>query len=178
MSGLIISVATDQSRRTRAQGGVHVTDRKTTPCEGRNDRRPRRPVEALARTCAAGRPGVHKHGSPPRRPQFYRNYGQRAASGADHAVHGLGRDQIEEARARRLAHHRVPGLGAPITRGKPEEGCTPWSLMNVTQMFRCPIGRRFANGIRQHPHQALHIAARSKRWWIEAEFACRVGTCH
>src|SRR5471030_1940168 len=116
MSGLIISFATDQSRRTRAQGGVHVTDRKTTPCEGRNDRRPRRPVEALARTCAAGRPGVHKHGSPPRRPQFYRNYGQRAASGADHAVHGLGRDQVQEAHARWLAHHRVPGLGPPIAR--------------------------------------------------------------
>jgi hypothetical protein len=50
-------------------------------------------------------------------------------------------------------------------------------MMNITQMFRFPIGRRFAIGIRQRPHRALRIAARSKPWSIEAKFDFRGGIC-
>jgi hypothetical protein len=51
-------------------------------------------------------------------------------------------------------------------------------MMTVTQMFRCPNGRRFANGIRQHPHQALRNATQSIPWSIDPLFDYRVGTCH
>jgi hypothetical protein len=46
-------------------------------------------------------------------------------------------------------------------------------MMNVTQMFRCPIGRDFVIGIRQQQRQALRNIAPSKRWWIEAQFDCQ-----
>jgi hypothetical protein len=47
--------------KATATGGVHVTDRKSTPRDRRDGRRPRRPVEACARTRAAGKRDVYEH---------------------------------------------------------------------------------------------------------------------
>jgi hypothetical protein len=103
-------------------GGVHVTDWKTTARDRRNSRRPRRPLEARARTRAAGQRDLYQHGSSPRPARFSHYHGQRTSLGSDHESHGLGRDQIAAAGAGRVAHHRVPRLGTTYSRNKNEDG--------------------------------------------------------
>ena len=75
-----------------ATGGVHVAACKVTPYERRTIRGRKRPLEARARTRAAGKRDVDEHGGSFSFARFSRHLGQRQALGAHHEVHGLGRD--------------------------------------------------------------------------------------
>ena len=99
-----------------ATGGVHVAACKVTPYERRTIRGRKRPLEARARTRAAGKRDVDEHGGSFSFARFSRHLGQRQALGAHHEVHGLGRDQIQTAVPWRLAHHRMPRLVTPCSR--------------------------------------------------------------